>query len=150
MNSQRIFLVEDDEFLVLMLTRALEDMGYQVQAETKAFGAIVEKIGFWSPHVVLLDLKLPGSNGIEILKEIRKSKVNTEVVILTGDDSRETREKCMNLGAVEYVTKPFDMEELRVVIEKSAGRKSPEHDSDYQRGSEFEGMRGQLFPGQAT
>jgi DNA-binding NtrC family response regulator len=111
----RVFLLDDDDLIVSMLARALKGEGYEVQAETDPDG-IIDKIRPFAPDVVMLDLKLPGASGMEILKEITDRGIGTQVVMLTSDDSAESAVRAMKLGAVDYLTKPFDMDEVKIVV----------------------------------
>jgi DNA-binding NtrC family response regulator len=111
----RVFLLDDDELIVSMLARALKSDGYEVHPETDPDGA-VDKIRSFAPDVVMLDLKLPGKSGMDILKEITERGIGSQVVMLTSDDSAESAVKAMKIGAADYLTKPFDMDEVKIVI----------------------------------
>jgi DNA-binding NtrC family response regulator len=113
----KIFLLEDDELINTMLTRVLKKEGYRVRAET-APDDIINKIESWSPDILLLDIQLPGKDGMKILKELMGRKTELQVVMLTADDTAETAVKAMKLGAADYLTKPFNMDEVSVVIQK--------------------------------
>jgi DNA-binding NtrC family response regulator len=116
MKKGRIFLVDDDELIVSMLSRALKGEGYEVNSETLTFTAVVDKISAWVPDVVLLDLKLPSITGLDILEKIKTNQIDTQVVMLTSDDHVETAIKCMKLGAADYLTKPFNIDEVKIVV----------------------------------
>jgi DNA-binding NtrC family response regulator len=111
----RVFLLDDDDLIVSMLARALKGEGYDVQPETDP-NEVVDKIRSFSPDIVMLDLKLPGKSGMDILKEITERGIGTQVVMLTSDDTAETAVRAMKLGAADYLTKPFDMDEVKIVI----------------------------------
>ncbi len=98
-----------------MLCRTLEKEGYEVRSETKTHNA-VNKIKSWSPDVVMLDITLPEQSGMDILKDIRSEGIDTQVVMLTADDTAETAVKAMKLGAEDYITKPFNTDELKIII----------------------------------
>ena len=112
---KKIFLLDDDELILTLLSRVLEKEGYEVRQETEPHD-VLNKIRKWSPDVVMLDIKLPGKSGIDILKEIKESGIDTLVVMLTSDDTAATAVKAMKLGAVDYLTKPFNSDEVRIVI----------------------------------
>jgi DNA-binding NtrC family response regulator len=112
----RIFLVDDDELIVSMLSRALKNEGYEVRSESSDFRNIGETISAWSPDVLMLDIRLPGTSGIDILGEIKGCGTGTQVVMLTSDDNLETAVRCMKLGAADYLTKPFNIDEVKIVI----------------------------------
>jgi DNA-binding NtrC family response regulator len=111
----RVFLLDDDDLIVSMLARALKGEGYDVQPETDP-NEVVDKIRSFSPDIVMLDLKLPGKSGMDILKEITEQGIGAQVVMLTSDDTAETAVRAMKLGAADYLTKPFDMDEVKIVI----------------------------------
>ncbi|HSL99217.1 MAG TPA: sigma-54 dependent transcriptional regulator [Candidatus Limnocylindria bacterium] len=128
----RVFLLDDDQLIVSMLARALKKEGYEVHAETDSF-EIVEKIRSTAPDVALLDIKLPGKSGIDILKELTNREIPTQVVMLTSDDTAETAVKAMKLGAVDYLTKPFDLDEVKIVIKGIVEKGNLMREVDYLR-----------------
>ena len=111
----KIYLVDDDELILSMLLRALEREGYEVRTETRGVG-LVEKIKSWHPDVILLDINLPGRSGMDTLQELKNTGVDVEVVMLTADDTAETAVKAMKIGAWDYLTKPFNMDEVKIVV----------------------------------
>jgi two-component system, NtrC family, response regulator AtoC len=114
-SKGRIFVVDDDELISSMLTRVLKGDAYDVRATNSADG-VVEKIRSWSPDIVLLDINLPERNGIDILKDIVESGLPAQVVMLTADDTAETAVKAMKLGSADYLTKPFNVDEVKIVL----------------------------------
>lgn len=74
-----------------------------------------------SIDVVLLDMKLPGSGGIEVLRQIKRKRPDVEVVVVTGHGTVESAVQAMKAGAYDYVAKPFSMEELKLLLERLAG-----------------------------
>ena len=114
-SKGKVFLLDDDELIVSVLSRALKKEGYEMYAETET-DSVINKIKSWAPDIVVLDITMPGRNGMDILQEIKSSEINTQVVMLTADDTAETAAKAMKLGAVDYVTKPFNMNEVKIVI----------------------------------
>lgn len=133
MRKGRVFLVDDDELIVSMLSRALRGEGYEVNSETITFTAVVEKIAAWLPDVVLLDLKLPSITGLEILEKVKTNQIDTQVVMLTSDDHVETAIKCMKLGAADYLTKPFNIDEVKIVVNNIVEKKSLKSEVSYLR-----------------
>jgi len=112
----RIFLIDDDELIITMLSRALKKEGFQTQLQTSSQG-IIEKIEDWQPNVVMLDVHLgEDKNGIDILSEIQTNNIDTQVIMLTGDDTAETAIRAMKIGAADYLTKPFNVDEVIMVI----------------------------------
>jgi DNA-binding NtrC family response regulator len=127
-----VFLLDDDELIVSMLARALTREGYRVQAETDP-GGVVEKIRACAPDVVLLDIKLPGASGLDLLPSIIADGVARNVIMLTSDDTAETAVRAMKLGAVDYLTKPFNLEEVKIVVRNVVERGDLVREVDYLR-----------------
>jgi len=111
----RLYLVDDDELILAMLSRTLEKEGYDVSADTGGKG-LIDKITARHPDVVLLDINLPGQNGMDTLKILKSDAADIEVIMLTADDTAETAVKAMKIGAWDYLTKPFNMDEVKIVI----------------------------------
>lgn len=119
-SKGKVFVLDDDELIVSVLSRALKKEGYEICGETETID-VINKIRAWDPDIIILDLGLPGRNGMDILREIKNRKMNTQVVILTADDSEETAAKAVKLGAAEYLTKPFDTDEVKSAIRNTLG-----------------------------
>ncbi|RJQ13284.1 MAG: sigma-54-dependent Fis family transcriptional regulator [Nitrospiraceae bacterium] len=131
-SKGKIFLLDDEELIISMISRSLKKQGYEVMAVTEA-DEVIEKIRSWSPDVIMLDVNIPDSNGLDILQEIREREIDAEVVMLTADDSAETAVKAMKLGATDYLTKPLNIDEVKIVIEKLLEKGSLKHEVDYLR-----------------
>ena len=82
---------------------------------------------------MLLDIKLPGRDGIDILGEIVGQGVPTQVVMLTSDDTAETAVKAMKVGAADYLTKPFNLDEVKIVVGRILERGKLKHEVEYLR-----------------
>jgi DNA-binding NtrC family response regulator len=111
----KIYIIDDDELINAMLSRVLKSSGYTVRTATSA-DAIAQKIKSWSPDIVLLDIQIGDLNGIDVLQELVEQEVPAQVVMLTADDTAETAVKAMKLGAADYLTKPFNVEEVKIVL----------------------------------
>lgn len=111
----RIFAVDDDELIVSMLARALKGEGYEVHFQTTPRD-VVANILAWQPDIVFLDVDLAEEmTGFDILAALKKERLAAEVVMLTADDSAESAIRAMRLGAVEYFTKPFNLDEIKII-----------------------------------
>jgi two-component system OmpR family response regulator len=111
----RILLVEDDNFLANGLSLVLKDSGYMVD---HAEDGIAADISLSTTHydLVVLDLCLPGIDGIDVLKKMRGKKNNVPVLILSARDQVKDRVLGLDAGANDYLTKPFDMNELEARV----------------------------------
>jgi DNA-binding NtrC family response regulator len=116
-HKGKIFLLDDEELIASMLTRSLKKEGYNVHMEIQT-DDVVNKIRALDPDIVILDIGMPERDGIDILQEIIHSRIETQVVMLTADDSAETAVRAMKLGASDYLTKPFNTEEVKIVLSK--------------------------------
>jgi two-component system response regulator RegA len=106
------FLVADDnDALRERLGKALRDRGYDVRTAATAEEAVAIARQE-SPEYAVVDLRMPGKNGLELLKELRAVDPSTQVVMLTGFGSIATAVEAIKLGAVNYVTKPADADDV--------------------------------------
>jgi len=131
-TDKKVFMLDDDELILSMLSRVLKKAGFEVLSESRTEG-VVNKIKAWSPDVILLDIRLPDRSGIDILKEIKEREIDAEVIMLTADDTAETAVKAMKLGAADYLTKPFNKEEVIIVIGKVMEKGSLSQEVTYLR-----------------
>lgn len=117
-QSARLLLVDDDANFRKMSSRNFGRRGYAVQeADCGAVAlAMVDKHDF---DVVILDVSMPDMTGIEVLEQLRQINAETEVIMLTGETTVKTAVDAMKLGAIDYLTKPVEMDELIVVVEKA-------------------------------
>ena len=116
MKATKILLVDDEEIFARNISRLLANRGYVVTAVNSGDAAIreLEKDRF---DVMVLDLKMPGLDGIATLTELRKLGLTTDTLVLTGHGSIDTALEAMKLGAYDYLTKPVDIHELVKQIE---------------------------------
>lgn len=110
MNSL-ILIVEDNEELQEFLRDLLVEQGYTVQAASSGVAAL-KKLETHQPDLVLLDLTLPDMSGESICRDVRKLYPETAIIILTAKDEVESKVKVLQMGADDYITKPFVTDEL--------------------------------------
>ena len=113
----RILVIDDDKAICEYVTTILEKDGMSVMSLTNPLEA-EEEVRNGSYHMIILDLMMPKMDGIEVLKRIRKVDSDVAVVIFTGYPNLESAVATMKLDAVDYITKPFQVEELRAVVER--------------------------------
>ena len=119
MKRKPIILVVDDEKVVLEVFRKiLEKKEYLVLTVNNGKAAL-EQVEEKRPNLVLLDLKMVGMNGIEVLRQIKRIDRNIEVIIITAYGAMKTARIAMRLGAYDYITKPIDINYSKALI-KSA------------------------------
>ena len=108
---KRVLVIEDDESLVVGLTHALESEGYGVDIARSGPEGLRQVVD-GHPDLVLLDLMLPGMSGYEICKRVRDQNIRCPVIMLTSRSEENDRVFGLELGADDYVTKPFSLREL--------------------------------------
>jgi len=122
MEKAKILLVDDEIALTTSLARLLKVRNYSVNCVANGKDAI-RALSEDTYDVVVLDLKMPGMDGIATLKEIKKLKLHTETLILTGHGSIDSALEAFNLGAYDYLTKPCALKDLLYKIEGAGGKK---------------------------
>lgn len=110
-TTETILVVDDDDVLRQRLERAFTKRGFTVHTASDFDSAIVQAQTH-KPTKAVLDLKMPGKSGLELLEEVRKISPQTQVVILTGYGSITNAVAAVKLGATNYVTKPADADEV--------------------------------------
>jgi DNA-binding response OmpR family regulator len=128
MARYKILVVEDDDAVRMSLVATLEVSGYEVSEEDSGKTAIVTALRM-EYDLLLLDLELPGPNGMEILKTIRQTRPTLPVIILTGRGDAPSKIAGLEGGADDYIVKPFSGPELIARI-RAVLRRSPERPSD--------------------
>lgn len=112
---ERILVVDDEPDIVHFLAEELRRRGYAVDAAFNGEEA-VRKVKSVRPHLVLLDIKMPGKDGLAILREIRHVDPVVAVIIMTAIHDEKIAEKALQIGACGYVKKPFEFEHLSAVM----------------------------------
>lgn len=118
MPKEKILLVEDEDLVRWSIEKSLRTQGYEVASVTtgeEAMSLIEED----PPLLVLLDIRLPGIDGIRVLEWIKGANIPIQVIILTAYGTIEKAVKAMKLGAYDYINKPFRMEDLKLTVEKA-------------------------------
>ncbi|MCX7948678.1 MAG: sigma-54 dependent transcriptional regulator [Treponemataceae bacterium] len=118
----KLLILDDDKNFIRILGRELEHEGYEVQRASSGNQAL-EILENEDVDVLLLDLNIPGLHGLEVLKRIRLLDLSVEVIILTGHGTISSAVEAMKLGAYDFLTKPFEMDVLKAVIEKAYEKK---------------------------
>jgi two-component system, OmpR family, response regulator CpxR len=117
-KPSRVLLVDDEREFVQTLSERLliRDIGSAVAYDGKSALDLVQED---EPEVMILDLKMPGIDGIEVLRRVKETRPGIEVVILTGHGSEVDEETCMKLGAFAYLNKPVDIDLLSKILKKA-------------------------------
>lgn len=117
MTDHKILIIDDDVNVTKAVRMALEDR-YDVASTTSALSAM-KYIAQYKVDLVLLDIKMPCMNGLEVLKEIKKRHPDVTVIMLTAYASGDNVNRAINLGAYGFIIKPFNIEELRNCVDSA-------------------------------
>ena len=117
-GPSKVVLVDDEREYVETLSERLQmrDMGTNIVYDGKEALSVLDKE---EPEVMVLDLKMPGIDGMEVLRHIREEHPKVKVIVMTGQGSEEDKESCMKLGAFAYLEKPVDVEVLAQIMRKA-------------------------------
>ncbi|HSH70205.1 MAG TPA: sigma-54 dependent transcriptional regulator [Deferrisomatales bacterium] len=140
--KRRILVVDDEAVVRRSVCRIFEGTDFEVETVPSGRGAL-EAIQQRPFHLVITDLKMPGMNGIEVLKAIRVLQPGTPVILITGYATVDTAVECMKSGAVEYIPKPFTpdllLEKVHDTLARAAALHAPAPDTPVERIGEIVG-----------
>jgi two-component system OmpR family response regulator len=123
-STARVLVVDDDDNIRYLLHTATKHAGFEVSDASTGREAI-DTIRMWRPDLVLLDVMLPDLDGFEVCRRLRDEHVDVPIIFLTARDGVDDRVRGLTIGADDYVTKPFSLEEVvtRVgVVLRRAGK----------------------------
>jgi two-component system response regulator FixJ len=129
-----VLLVEDDDLVRGSTERLLERAGHDVLSFTTG-DELLETGVPPNAEVILLDMRLPGRNGIEVLRELNRNRIDVPVIVITGHADVPDAVEAMKLGAIDFIEKPFSVEKLVDVVDRAsrinvASRPSAEERAD--------------------
>jgi two-component system response regulator RegA len=122
-HAPTLLIVEDDDLLRERLVRAFNERGYLTQAAASVSEALRKSED--APELALVDLRIGDESGLDVLRALLAKDPATRVVMLTGYGSIATAVEAMRLGAVHYLTKPADAEQIALALHRGAGNDSP-------------------------
>jgi DNA-binding NtrC family response regulator len=114
----RILIVDDEANARTALAELLRDEGYQVETAADGFKAL-PKLEEFGPDLLLTDLKMPGMDGIDLMRKARETYPELVVIVMTAFGAVETAVTAMRQGAADYITKPINLDELGLVVERA-------------------------------
>lgn len=115
----KIFLADDEIWVIMGLKKLIKKIGapFQVVGEASNGVMALEEIEKKKPDVLITDIRMPGMDGLELMKEIRKKKLDTKVVLVSGYAEFDYAQKAIRMGAVDYLLKPVEAETFAKVLE---------------------------------
>jgi DNA-binding NtrC family response regulator len=120
--TTKILVVDDEDVVVRSAVRVLADPSYTI--DTAADGAEALRKIEQGYDIVLLDIMMPKVNGMDVLRRVKETHPDIEVIMLTGLAQIDTAVECMKLGAFDYIAKPFDPDELKLIIGRAVERRT--------------------------
>ena len=130
----KLLIIEDEISLQELITKALRKEGYVVE-NAMDYNSALDKLGGYSYDCVLLDINLPGGSGFDILEYIKRMSGRLNVIIISARDSIDDKVTGLELGADDYIAKPFHMAELSARIRSVARRSRNEGELVYKAGN---------------
>ena len=132
MAKKRILVADDHDSLRKGIVRALSEAGHEVE-EAANGNAAIEQLHNGQFDVVVSDLKMGGSDGLDVLRTAKALHPNASVILMTAFGSVQTAVEAMRIGAFDYVQKPFEIEEMELKIDKALEVRRLKHEIDYLR-----------------
>lgn len=126
-----ILIVEDDDVFRRRLAQAFADRGFEVREARDADEAL-DAARHDTPEFVVVDLRMPGRSGLDVVRELKALDAATSIVVLTGYGSIATALEAVRLGAHHYLTKPADVEQILAAFERRADAAAPPEDAPIQ------------------
>jgi two-component system nitrogen regulation response regulator GlnG len=120
MSESRILIAEDEESIRFVLTRALEGRGYRVRAFVDGLPALAAlRAGGYD--LAIVDIRLPDVSGLDLLSHARDESLDVPFLVMTAESTMQNAIEAMKRGAFDYLTKPFDIEEVQLLVERALG-----------------------------
>jgi putative nucleotidyltransferase with HDIG domain len=117
-HEQKILIVDDEPMIRRLLHVKLSRLGYRCEEAGNAIEAL-DKMTTYSADLIMLDMKMPGKSGMELLADLKANYPNTAVIMATAVAEANLAIQCMRLGADDYITKPFNLDEVALNVEKT-------------------------------
>ena len=112
-------MIADDSDAIRQLLKDIISLGeHELVDEAKDGAEAVEKFNAIKPDLLLLNLTMPEKDGLTVLKEIKGTNPDAKIIILSGDDSKEMVNQCLEAGAVSFISKPFDFDQVLKTLEE--------------------------------
>ena len=121
MPNEKVLIVDDEKLIRWSVRRQLEEWGYiAIEAESGTGG--LAQIRAEAPDLILLDVRLPDLSGIEVLREIKQNNLSIPVIMITGDPQLDDIKTAIKLGALDFIKKPLDFDELQITLANAIDR----------------------------
>src|SRR3990167_1595713 len=120
--SARILVVDDEDIVIKSCMRILEDGDYQIDSAHDGREAL-RKVEDSPYDIMIVDIMMPNIGGLEVLRRVKEAYPNVDVIMITGLSQIDTAVQAMKLGAFDYISKPFEPDELKLVVQRALERR---------------------------
>lgn len=117
-GKERILIVDDARFMRIMIRNILKDAGYEIVGEAETGKAAISLAKELKPDIITMDITMPDINGIQALEEILKTQPKTKIIMMSADDQSDTVREALNAGASDFISKPFEKDNVLNVLDK--------------------------------
>jgi len=131
----KILVVDDEESIRIMLQRVLSGKKYEIQEACNGLDAL-KKITKEKYSVILLDLKMPEMNGMQMINRMKEMDINTPIIMMSAYGTIPEAVEAMKLGAVDYLVKPFDLDELKITLNRIIRHDEMKNENQYYKEEE--------------
>ena len=121
MPNEKVLIVDDEKLIRWSVRRQVEEWGYAALEAESGTGALAQ-IRVETPELILLDVRLPDQSGIEVLREIKQNNLSIPVIMITGDPQLDDIKTAIKLGALDFIKKPLDFDELQITMANAIDR----------------------------
>ena len=125
-HEQKILIVDDEATIRSLLRQKLTRIGFHCEEASSSLNAL-EKLNTFTADLILLDMKMPGMSGMDLLPKLKSTYPETAVIIVTAVAEANLAIQCLRLGADDYITKPFNLDEVILNVEKTFEKRMLEH-----------------------
>jgi len=130
MTTPRLLIVDDEASLREMLGFVFKKEGFEVRLASNFTEGLADALRS-SPDVILCDIKMPDGNGLELLRKVKEENARIPVIMITAHTSTEDAVEAMKAGAIDYIKKPFDNDELVLIVRRALGEKTLQEENVY-------------------
>lgn len=113
----KLLIVDDQKGIRRLLTEVFLEYGYEIESCANGIKAL-EVIPEFKPHLIIMDVKMPGMNGIDVLKKLRETDRESRVIMMTAYGDQHYVNQAEALGVARFIIKPFDLNELKLQVEE--------------------------------
>ncbi|HEX2923942.1 MAG TPA: response regulator, partial [Chloroflexota bacterium] len=117
MSKKQILIADDDPSIRLLLRNFLESEGYET-AEAKSGGEVLRVLPELNPDLLIMDLRMPEWDGIEVMKKLGEQNIKVPVMLMTAHGTSNSAIQAIQLGAFDYITKPFELDDVLLTVRR--------------------------------